>query len=133
MITESNITFGNSFISAGEGFARTITENSTSTGSAFAIGEGIYFLRGYFVAVDNEILILDQYTNQPSYRVGLEIIEELVFADVDPYLNDNANGFNNYAAPGADRLKITAKLAKRGLEDLKLLILSNLQTSRTVF
>ena len=119
LITESNITFGNSFISAGEGFARTITENSTSTGSAFAIGEGIYFLRGYFVAVDNEILILDQYTNQPSYRVGLEIIEELVSADVDPYLNDNANGFNNYAAPGADRLKITAKLAKRGLEDFE--------------
>ena len=119
LITENTITFGNSFITEGEGFARTIATNSTSIGSAFAIGEGVYFIRGYFVAVKNEVLILDQYTNNPSYRVGLDVIEELVSADVDPFLNDNANGFNNYAAPGADRLKITAKLAKKSIDDFE--------------
>jgi len=116
LITDSNIAFGSSFISAGEGFARTIASDATAIGSAFALGEGVYFIRGYLVDVDNETLILDQYTNLPSYRVGLDIIEEIISADVDPNLNDNANGFNNYAAPGADRLKITARLSKKPLD-----------------
>ena len=116
LITDSNITFGNTFISAGEGFARTISTLACNTGSAFALGRGVYFLRGYLVDVDDEILILDQYTNEPSYRIGLNVIEELINADMDPYLNDNANGFNNYAAPGSDRLKITATLAKHPLD-----------------
>ena len=116
LITDSNITFGNTFITAGEGFANTIVSNATSTGSAFALSSGVYFLRGYLVDVDDEILLLDQYSNKPSYRVGLDVIEEIINADIDPNLNDNANGFNNYAAPGADRLKITAKLAKHALD-----------------
>jgi len=116
LITDSNITFGTSFITAGEGFSKTIASNACSIGSAFRISEGVYFLRGYLVEVDTEILILDQYDNTPSYRVGLDILEEIVNADQDPYLNDNANGFNNYAAPGADRLKITASLAKKDLD-----------------
>ena len=63
LITDSNIAFGNTFISAGEGFARTVSTLACNTGSAFALGQGVYFLRGYLVDVDNEILILDQYTN----------------------------------------------------------------------
>ena len=94
----------------------TISTLACNTGSAFALGRGVYFLRGYLVDVDDEILILDQYTNEPSYRIGLNVIEDLINADMDSYLNDNANGFNNYAAPGADRLKITATLAKHPLD-----------------
>ena len=116
LITDSNISFGSSFITAGEGFARTISVNACSIGSAFRISEGVYFLRGYLVNVDSEILILDQYDNTPSYRIGLDVTEEIVNADQDPYLNDNAQGFNNFAAPGGDRLKITASLAKRDLD-----------------
>ena len=117
LITDSNISFGSTFISAGEGFARTIASNANSVGSAFALGAGVYFLRGYFVDVDDEILILDQYTNTPSYRIGFDIIEEVISADVDKNLSDNANGFNNYAAPGADRLKISAILSKKPLDN----------------
>ncbi len=116
LVTESDIAFGNSFINVGEGFARTIAKDACSIGSAFSLAEGVYFLRGYLVTVDSETLLLDQYSNNPSYRVGLDVIEELVNADMDPHLNDNANGFNNYAAPGSDRLKITAKLSKKPLD-----------------
>lgn len=119
LITDSNIAFGSTFISSGEAFARTIASDSTAIGSAFALGAGVYFIRGYFVDVDDETLILDQYTNNPSYRVGLDVIEEIVSADQDEYLNDNANGFNNYAAPGADRLKITARLSKKPLDSFE--------------
>ena len=41
------------------------------TGSAFQIDEGVYFIRGNFVTVSKETLILDQYSNSPSYRIGL--------------------------------------------------------------
>ena len=33
------------------------------------------------------------------------------------HLNDNSQGFNNYSAPGADRLKITLSLFKKGLDN----------------
>ena len=42
----------------------------------------------------------------PSYRIGLFIKEEIVNADMDPTLNDNSRGFNNYSAPGADSLRL---------------------------
>ena len=32
-------------------------------------------------------------------------------------LYDNARGFSNYAAPGADRLKISTTLIKKSLND----------------
>ena len=75
-------------------------------------------MRGHFVDVDDEILILDQYSNSTSHRVGFEIIEEIISADVDPSLADNAQGFNNFTAPGADRLKITASLIAFDLDQL---------------
>ena len=37
----------------------------------------------------------------------------------DASLNDNAKGFTNYAAPGADRFKISVKLAKKALLDFE--------------
>ena len=113
LITTDNITFETTFIAAGEGLARTLTENANSVGSAFALGEGVYFLRGCFVDVQDQILILDQYTNKPSYRIGLVITENLISSDIDPSLNDNAKNFTNYTAPGADRLEIKAVLGKK--------------------
>ncbi len=118
----SNITItsgllGNTSITAGTPFGITIANNATSIGSAFSITEGVYFVRGHFVPVNAETLILDQYSNNPSYRIGLYINEEIVNSDIDEELNDNSQGFNNYAAPGADRLKISVSLFKKDLND----------------
>ena len=79
----------------------------------FTISEGVYFARGQFVNVSNETIILDQFQTTPDYRVGLFINEEIINADMNPQLNDNSRGFTNYAAPGADRLKITTSLIKK--------------------
>ena len=76
------------------------------------------FLRGHFVDVDDEVLILDQYSNTSSHKIGFQIREEIISADIDPSLADNAQGFNNFTAPGADRLKITATLARRDIDEL---------------
>jgi hypothetical protein len=108
---------GNEIIASGEAFASTISESATSTGSAFSISNGVYFIRGQFVNVADETLILDQYTNSPSYRIGLYVNEEIVTSDQDETLTDNSKGFNNYAAPGADRLKVSAFLFKKSLTD----------------
>ena len=61
--------------------------------------------------------IRDRYNNAPNYRVGLFVNEEIINADIDESLNDNSQGFNNYAAPGADRLKITLSLYQKPLDD----------------
>ena len=108
---------GNAVISANTPFANTIASNSTATGSVFQIESGVYFIRGYFVNVNRESLILDQYSNTPSYRIGLFISEEVVNSNADESLNDNSQGFNNYGAPGADRLKISVSLFKKALDD----------------
>ena len=51
---------GNTSISAGQPFAVTLANNSTATGSAFNITEGVYFIRGQFVNVRTETLVLIQ-------------------------------------------------------------------------
>ena len=108
---------GNTSIPAGSSFASTIPSRASATGSAFQIQRGVYFIRGYFVDVSSETLILDQYTNTPSYRVGLLIREDLINSNLDDALNDNSQGFTNYSAPGADRLRISVSLFKKSLSD----------------
>ena len=119
LVTEVNINYATTFISAGEGFANTISTNASAKGSAFTLNNGVYFLRGTFVDVEDQILILDQYSNKPNYRIGLQVTESIVSSDVDPTLTDNAQGFNNFSAPGADRFKIAAVLTKRPLDDFE--------------
>ncbi|OUV69056.1 MAG: hypothetical protein CBC89_01640 [Euryarchaeota archaeon TMED129] len=108
---------GNSTIAAGTPLAVTLETAAAATGSVFQIDSGVYFIRGNFVNVNKESLVLDQYTTTPSYRIGLLIDESVVTADIDEELNDNSQGFNNYAAPGADRLRISVRLFKKALDD----------------
>lgn len=112
-----NQLLGTSSIAIGDPFASTIARNATSIGSAFSINDGVYFIRGHFVNIQKETLILDQYTNRPSYRIGFFINEEIINSNIDESLNDNSQGFNNYSAPGADRLKISVSLFKKSLDD----------------
>ena len=116
---DQTVSFGGRIISAGEPFGATIAANCNSVASAFSITNGVYFAKGQFVAVKDETILLDQYSKFPSYRIGLLLREEIVNADQDPTLNDNSRGFNNFSAPGADRLKISARLHKKSLDDFE--------------
>ena len=113
-----NIVYGSTTINTGTAFASLISSDANSIGSAASIGDGIYFIRGFFARVAKQTIILDEYTNTPSYRVGLRIFERIVTAKDDSTLYDNAKGFSNYAAPGADRLKIELILIKKDLDDI---------------
>jgi len=118
LITLSDIDYSNTKIEANATFAKCIDSGATKTGSSSSIAEGIYFIRGYFVKVPGETLILDQYTNSPSYKVGFSVTEKIITAtSVNKDLYDNAQGFSNEAAPGADRFSIEIKLGKKLLTD----------------
>ena len=121
LTSDSDIVSGpenNIFIPAGESIASAISEIATSVGCAFSIDNGVYFVRGTFANVSAQTLILSQYSNTPSLRIGFRVLEETVNSDEDESLTDNSKGFNNYAAPGADRLKITCSLFAKDLDDL---------------
>ena len=117
LILEDNVTYGNTTLNVEETVLTLVSENATATGSAFGVSKGVYFMRGIFVDVPTSLIILEPYNNSPSYRVGFEVIEEVINANDDTSLYDNAKGFTNFAAPGADRFKISVKLTKKGLQD----------------
>jgi len=103
----------------GENVLNIVAENALSLGSMAVLTDGVYFVRGYFINIPEQTIILDPYSNVPSYRIGLEVFEEVINSDIDPNLNDNAKGFSNYTAAGADRLKVRAYLVKKPLDDEK--------------
>ena len=110
----STITFSNSETITGSS-ADTAVVASTATGCAAQVQQGIYYINGFHVQVSEQTLILDKYTNTPSYRVGLGVTESFVTPGDDTSLNDNAQGTSNTNAPGAHRLKILLTLSKKAL------------------
>ena len=117
LILEENFTYGNTTLNVNETILTLVSENASATGSAFGVSKGVYFMRGVFVDVPTSLIVLEPYSNTPSYRVGFEVLEEVVNANDDDSLYDNAKGFTNFAAPGADRFKISVKLSKKSLND----------------
>ncbi len=89
--------------------------SATATGAAVTVLAGIYYVRGFMVQNTEQTIILDKYTNTPSYRVGWNVTESLITPEEDPSLLDNAQGSSNYAAKGAHRFKMTLTLAKMTL------------------
>ena len=76
------------------------------------INEGVVFVRGFFVKVDAQDLILEKYNPKPSYRIGLQIKEEIISTAEDTSLYDNAQGTSNENADGADRFKYNLVFTK---------------------
>ena len=81
------------------------------------IREGVVFIRGFFVKVDEQTIVLEKYSGKPSFRVGLNVVENLITSSSDTSLLDNSQGTTNENAPGADRLQFALTLAKYSLTD----------------
>ena len=84
--------------------------------SAVKVEEGIYFVNGYFVRNDEQLLVIDPYYNAPSAKVGFRVMEDIVTPEEDGSLYDNSIGSSNFSAPGAHRLKIALSLKKYSLD-----------------
>ena len=99
-------------ITAGQFTVQAATSSSTGLGSLATIQQGVYYIKGHFVLVPEQTIILDKFTSTPSYRIGLVTSESIVTAEEDGTLFDNAQNSFNYAAPGAHRYYIDAVLTK---------------------
>jgi len=120
LITNQDVAVGSSYIFANSEIvkiASPLGRSALSVGSAAKIDNGVYFIRGYFANVSSDTIVLSPYSNTASLRIGLSISEEIIDSNEDSSLNDNAQGFSNYAAPGADRLKIHTTLISKPLDD----------------
>ena len=89
----------------------------TFQGIVAGLNCGVYFLNGYTVTVPDSQIVASQYTANPSVKVGISVLEEIITANDDPTLYDNALGENNFQAAGADRLKISTELKSLDVDD----------------
>jgi hypothetical protein len=98
---------------AAETFLATIqVANATAvpigTGYGVTIGEGTIYQKGFFSRVASQFEVVNKYSNTGFDKsVGFYTNESIVNSNQDQSLLDNATGTFNFAAPGADRLKLT--------------------------
>lgn len=88
------------------------------TGYGVRCGDGIIYQKGHFIRFTDGLTIVSKYSSQPDgVVVGFQTTEEIVDSNADSSLLDNANGFNNENAPGADRLKLSPSLVVKTIEE----------------
>lgn len=95
--------------------ATLISTSATGLGSMAFVNKGVYYINGTFVSVNAQSIVISKFTSVPSCRVLLKIKEEIIDNIADESLLDNAQGSPNYAAPGADRFKISLELTSLDL------------------
>jgi len=92
---------------------------SSGGSSVVSVAQGVYYVastyknksgtdvtNGVFVQVNPQTIILSTYSNKPTLRVGLNIVESIQNSYGDTTLLDPAIGASNFQAPGADRYQI---------------------------
>ena len=95
-----------------------LESNDKGIGSSASIRDGIYFVRGYFINVYNQRVIIEKESITPTKSVGLLFTESIITVDDDSSLYDNATGTPNYAAPGANRYKLSLTLVTKELSEV---------------
>ena len=103
----------------------TLTTNREDgfVGKGFGVScePGVIYQKGHFIFVDRQFTIVTRYSSVPGQdaldpsivnpvSIGFTVEENIVNANQDRTLLDNASGYNNYNAPGADRLQLTPRL-----------------------
>ena len=94
------------------GNVETLTSPAMGFATAVDVQEGVYFVNGFFVRNDKQLLVINKYYNKASAKVGFTVQESVVTPEEDSSLYDNARGFSNATAPGAHRLSIDLNLVK---------------------
>ena len=114
--------------------SKPVSTSAIGSGSLFFVKEGSYFIDGFAVRNDEQIITLDKYGVVPTYRVGFVVTESVITSVEDPSLLDNSQGSSNFAAPGADRLKISLTLSKldSANSDPNFIVLANIQNGEVL-
>lgn len=93
-----------------------INNDPTGTASIFGISDGVVFSNGFFIRFDSQKISLNKYSANSNARVYFKTEFTEVDYNSDTSLLDNAQGFNNFNAPGADRLRATITLQTSALD-----------------
>lgn len=81
----------------------------------FSVDEGVFFVDGKFVFTEAQSIAVDKYSNTSSKNIGFLVNETIVDSDADESLLDRAQGSPNFAAPGADRYKVSLTLTSKDI------------------
>ena len=97
--------------------------NDEYAGKSFGVSceEGVIYQKGHFIFVERQLVIVTRYSDVPgqspsdpnvinNVSVGFTVKENIIDSNLDSSLLDNASGFNNENAPGADRLQLVPTL-----------------------
>ena len=79
-------------------------------GTLFSIEDGVFYRSGIFANVNGQKRVIGKYDIVQNgvanpFHVGIQIVESVVTAEMDPALYDGSLGYPNTSAPGADRWK----------------------------
>jgi len=96
--------------------AKMVSANSTGAGLVCSINEGVFYVDGFFVKVNDQTTVVNPYGVTANVKIGLEISDDIVDSVVDTTLLDPAQGSFNYQAPGADRYQYNLTLTTRPLD-----------------
>jgi len=89
-------------------------DDTTGYGYGVKVGKGKIYQKGLFLNADEQFKMVDKYSNTPSdVSIGFDSTESIVNVFSDSSLYDNASGFLNESAPGADRLSVSPVLVVR--------------------
>jgi len=114
--TSVKFKIGETITYAGSTYQVQLVDNSANramgNGVRVSISEGDFFTQGMFCFSPAQSIIVSRYTSSYTGQVGFKVTEDIVTASDDTTLFDNQGAFPNLAAPGADRYRITLKIAK---------------------
>ncbi len=97
---------------SGGGFNFKVQDDNSTDNPAIGVGSkihndgGDFFVRGHFVFVKPQGLILSKYSPNPTAVVGFRITEDIVTVNDTTALYDNQGTVANTTSPGADRYRI---------------------------
>ena len=78
--------------------------------SFVTVDSGVTYYEGRFIYNEKEFEIIDAENTATTSIIGFNVVEEIITPAEDQSLLDPAQGTTNYAAPGADRVKVYTEL-----------------------
>ena len=113
----SKVFGSNEVLNIGVNTVQAASVDPVGTGTIATITRGVYYIKGFFVLVENQTAVIDRYSSLATARIGLNVNGETVAPEDQGYekLLDNAQGSYNFAAPGAHRYYIELILSTRAI------------------
>lgn len=115
---------GNNIFTSNTGAAQILATSDTNVakppigaGFLYSVSESVRYHKGLFVRTPQQTIVVAANIVH-SMSVGYTSTETLTTSDTDTTLTDPARGSYNYAAPGADRLKVDLTLTAKSISSV---------------